>query len=201
MSDIVNDTELDELAQRLKTQLGTRLQRHRLKKGMTQQTVAERADLSLKYLGEVERGEANPTVMTLAKIAYVLGWDPWTLFGEHQPGLSRPVHLLITAEVYRWRAGLMNFEAWLEALDPMNTDPSTWQTSALLPTPAAPRRPSLRTALWRMSVSPHLAKFEPTSDSTRLLGDGDLANERSTVEAPRPVGSLEPQQHRNEDPA
>jgi hypothetical protein len=43
----------------LRIRLGKALQKHRLAAGLTQAELAELADLSLKYVGEIERGEAN----------------------------------------------------------------------------------------------------------------------------------------------
>lgn len=44
----------------------------RLEKGLSQEAFAERADLNRTYLGEVERGIAIPSLVTIAKIASAL---------------------------------------------------------------------------------------------------------------------------------
>lgn len=45
-----------------KTDLGIRLRQARLQKGYTQQHLAEQAQISLVYLGEVERGKKMPSL-------------------------------------------------------------------------------------------------------------------------------------------
>lgn len=45
--------------------LGKRIQSFRKKKGLTQLQLAEMANLSLKHLGEIERGRGNPTLESL----------------------------------------------------------------------------------------------------------------------------------------
>jgi len=41
--------------------------------GMSQEKLAEKADLNRSYLGEVERGSAVPSLATAAKLARALG--------------------------------------------------------------------------------------------------------------------------------
>lgn len=52
--------------------LGQRLKQVRRLGGMSQDQAAELAGISGKYLGEIERGEANATVIVLAKLADAL---------------------------------------------------------------------------------------------------------------------------------
>jgi transcriptional regulator with XRE-family HTH domain len=47
---------------------------------MTQENVAERAGLSYKFIGEVERGSANPSMKTLERLATGLGVQLADLF-------------------------------------------------------------------------------------------------------------------------
>jgi len=54
---------------------------------MTQEQLAEGADISLKHLGEIERGRGNPTLTTLealAKALHVMLSDLITLEDERQ---------------------------------------------------------------------------------------------------------------------
>jgi transcriptional regulator with XRE-family HTH domain len=58
---------------------------------LTQEQVAERAGLSTKFVGEVERGRANPALTTLASIADALGVsliDLIAVDAERPPRLS-----------------------------------------------------------------------------------------------------------------
>lgn len=102
--------------------LGASLQRQRRRNNLTQGELAERADLSLKYMGEVERGEANVTAKALERIALVLGWDPWTLFALEQQPISQAVHRLLMSEVGGVRERLRSILDWLDALDPASRE-------------------------------------------------------------------------------
>ena len=51
--------------------LGKRIKELRKKSSLSQDQVAEQAGISGKYLGEVERGEVNVSVVILSKIALV----------------------------------------------------------------------------------------------------------------------------------
>ena len=53
--------------------IGCKLRQFRQKKGYSQETLADRAGLHPTYIGQVERGEKNITVETLAKITTALG--------------------------------------------------------------------------------------------------------------------------------
>jgi transcriptional regulator with XRE-family HTH domain len=60
-------------ATRLRTKaLGDAIRTYRKKVNLTQERLAERADLNYKYLGEVERGEKTISVEALARIAQAL---------------------------------------------------------------------------------------------------------------------------------
>lgn len=49
--------------------LGKRIQSLRKKAGLTQLQLAEMANLSLKHLGEIERGRGNPTLDSLLNLS------------------------------------------------------------------------------------------------------------------------------------
>jgi transcriptional regulator with XRE-family HTH domain len=53
--------------------VGTRLRQLRQARRLTQEQLAERAGLSYKFVGEVERGRGNPTLTTLASLSDALG--------------------------------------------------------------------------------------------------------------------------------
>lgn len=52
--------------------LGARLKQLRRARKLTQEQLAERAGLSYKFIGELERGRANPTLTTLAALSDAL---------------------------------------------------------------------------------------------------------------------------------
>ena len=56
--------------------LGETIRSCRKRAGISQERLAERADLHHNYVGEVERGEKAATIDTLVKIAKALGVRP-----------------------------------------------------------------------------------------------------------------------------
>jgi len=80
--------------------LGRRIRALRLTRELTQEALGERAGLNYKYLGAVERGERNPSVKQLLKIAQALGVEPHALLiSEHEepnvPKLRAMIHELL----------------------------------------------------------------------------------------------------------
>lgn len=53
--------------------VGERIRRLREKAGLTQEELAEIADLHYSYVGHIERGTKNPSLKSLTKIADALG--------------------------------------------------------------------------------------------------------------------------------
>lgn len=64
----------------LRKQLGMRIKQLRKIKGWTQEVLAEKGDLDYKYLGAIERGEKNLTLVNIEKIAKGLGVEIFQLF-------------------------------------------------------------------------------------------------------------------------
>jgi len=52
--------------------IGENLRLHRLRKGLSQEQLALSAGVNTSYIGQLERGEKNPTVKILDKIASAL---------------------------------------------------------------------------------------------------------------------------------
>ena len=52
----------------MKTLLGQRIREQRRKKGWTMDKLAEKADLSVNYVGELERGVKTPTLDTFIRL-------------------------------------------------------------------------------------------------------------------------------------
>ena len=67
------------MQQRLKI-LGKRVRELREERRMTQAELAEQADLSTNYIGEIERGEAQATLDSLFAIMDALEINPSLLF-------------------------------------------------------------------------------------------------------------------------
>ena len=61
-------------------QLGYRIRYLRQQKGMSIEALALEADINRNYLGDLERGMRNPTLIILNKIAKALNIDLPTLF-------------------------------------------------------------------------------------------------------------------------
>ena len=78
--------------------IGRKLRQFRQKKGYSQETLADRAGLHPTYIGQVDRGEKNITVETLAKITTALGIPISSVFDDV---LSNPMP---SAENYPLRA-------------------------------------------------------------------------------------------------
>jgi len=68
--------------------VGKNVRRIRLAKGLTQEAFAERSGFSQQYLSDLERGQRNPTVVTLYELATALGVKHSELIAPDS--LSRP---------------------------------------------------------------------------------------------------------------
>lgn len=69
--------------------IGERIQEIRKKRKLSQEQVAERADISPNYLSRIECGKENPTLDMLIKLARALGTEMWEIFDfAHEVGLK-----------------------------------------------------------------------------------------------------------------
>lgn len=59
--------------QKTREDLGDKLRKVREKKDLTQQELAERADINVNYYARIERGEVNFSIDILRKIVKALG--------------------------------------------------------------------------------------------------------------------------------
>jgi transcriptional regulator with XRE-family HTH domain len=71
----------------VRARLGANVRDLRMRRRMTQNDLSERSGLSMKFIGEVERGISNPSIVSVAAIARALDADVADLFG----GTARPV--------------------------------------------------------------------------------------------------------------
>lgn len=56
--------------------MGTNVRRARSAAGLTQEQVALEAEIDLTYMGAIERGRRNPSILVLARIAEALSVEP-----------------------------------------------------------------------------------------------------------------------------
>jgi transcriptional regulator with XRE-family HTH domain len=71
----------------LRAVFGSRVRELRLAQRLSQEELAERADLHRNYIGGIERGERNVGILNVGKLADALGLSPAELFG---PFTQRP---------------------------------------------------------------------------------------------------------------
>ncbi len=64
--------------------VGKRIKELRRAKRMTQEELAEKTNISAKYLSSIERGLENPTFDTIIKLAYALDVEVSELFNYSQ---------------------------------------------------------------------------------------------------------------------
>lgn len=62
--------------------VGANIKRLRKERGLSQEALAGDAGLAMRHIGRIERGEGNPTVSMVAKIATVLDVHPSALYDE-----------------------------------------------------------------------------------------------------------------------
>lgn len=75
---------MQKLRENAKVLLGRRIRALRNVKGWTQQELGSQADINYKFLGEIERGQQNPSFNVLVKIATALGVELLELFRFEQ---------------------------------------------------------------------------------------------------------------------
>jgi len=76
----------------LKARLGSRIRLLREARGLTQEELAERANLSVTFVGTTERGKNIPSVKTCQRLATVLGVPLHELFRfEAQTDLDKQI--------------------------------------------------------------------------------------------------------------
>ena len=98
----------------LKT-VATRIREARIKAGLTQKQLAEKLDRRQGFVYEIETGEANITLRTLARVADVLDLDARDLLPESRSGALSLVRLNQLLGVLERLAGTLADRQALEA--------------------------------------------------------------------------------------
>jgi transcriptional regulator with XRE-family HTH domain len=73
-------------SQDIRAAFGNAVRRIRLRQNVSQERLAGEADLDRSYVGAVERGERNPGLIVIKKIAAALGVSLSVLFAECEAG-------------------------------------------------------------------------------------------------------------------
>lgn len=169
------------LTAQFKERLGTLFTERRRDLALTQADVAERTGLSVKYYGEIERGEANATLDALAAIAFVLDWDPWTLFSRDAPPMAKSMQGLVR---HHLRNSIVQSQGLLQVVEALDRMPLAL---ARLPerTARSPRRlPS------RPNRPP-----DPVIDIAHFDPGGPLTTSRETATGEIPPSPEKPEGH------
>jgi len=66
----------------LQSVLGTNLRAYRTSRGMSQEALARELQVHRTYMGGLERGERNPTLQSVERIAHRLGVHPLALLTQ-----------------------------------------------------------------------------------------------------------------------
>lgn len=61
---------------------GSNVRHHRKASGLTQEALAEKANISIEMMGRLERGEASPSFETIESMTKALGLPAIALFGS-----------------------------------------------------------------------------------------------------------------------
>jgi transcriptional regulator with XRE-family HTH domain len=67
----------------LRKQFGDHVRSVRAARGYSQEELADRSGLNRTYVGSVERGERNVSLLNIHKLAAALGVAPSTLLDDH----------------------------------------------------------------------------------------------------------------------
>lgn len=68
---------------RWEDRVGANVRRLRKAKRLSQEALAHEAGMSMRYLAGLERGEENPSLLFLVKLAEALGVEPGALFDKN----------------------------------------------------------------------------------------------------------------------
>lgn len=83
---------------------GERVREVRQRKGLSQEDVAALAEIHVTNIGKIERGQSNPSLTTIVRVAGVLDTDPGSLVaGIGIDQVPKRTHKLTAADLIRER--------------------------------------------------------------------------------------------------
>lgn len=100
----------------LRGRFGSLLKAHRVRLGLTQEALAERANISTDMVSKIEGGNSGARFGVITQLAEALGVDPAELFTPHLPAgqLQRPTLTEITSRLaslgddeLQWVSGIL----------------------------------------------------------------------------------------------
>ncbi len=138
--------------------LGARLRARRTGLGMTLAEVAEKAELSIPYVSNLERGRGNPTIDALRAIAAALDVSVPDLLGEGSEDGLDPVELVL-ADAPKSLGAFSRSDRFIAVLERLSTD----QGVAV--------EDMRRRLLIGMASAPRRSAGEPTEEDWRRLLD------------------------------
>jgi transcriptional regulator with XRE-family HTH domain len=98
--------------------LGTRIKKIRKSRGLSQERLAEKVDISPRYLSRLEVGQQLPSIETLAGLAEALEVQLWELFNFEHGGTVKELReamrrLIQEGDEQRLRLAVKVFQAVL----------------------------------------------------------------------------------------
>lgn len=78
---------------KLKALIGKNVKYYRYRENLTQEQLAEKTKSSVNYIGRLERGQHNPSVDKLEKVASALNIEPYELFIQRNDIDNLPVRV------------------------------------------------------------------------------------------------------------
>lgn len=79
----------------VKELIGNRIKELRKKKGLSQEQLSEKAEITPNYLSRVERGTENPTLNMLIRLANALEVEMWEMFDFGHRGSRRDLKSIL----------------------------------------------------------------------------------------------------------
>jgi transcriptional regulator with XRE-family HTH domain len=138
---VTHRSETEEHLTSLRERLGLALQRQRQVHGLSQSQLARMSQLSLKYVGEIERGEANASLEAIERLGEALEWDPFALPLREQDTLPEGVRTLLLAELTHMQHLVQTAISWIQTLDAAMIRHTTAPPPEAPPPPALPTPP------------------------------------------------------------